>query len=92
MFSRQILYVKQWNLHTKIITLCQNHQITGKYHTNIRELNTINENIYMLTLTGFKNRLCHGPGERSAHRPGKPANEYNSNPGNGKCGIENKKK
>ena len=92
MFSRQILYVKQWNLRTKIITLCQNHRITGKYHTNIRELNTINENIYMLILTGFKNRLCHGPGERSAHRPGKPANEYNSNPGNGKCGIENKKK
>ena len=30
----------------------------------------------MLILTGFKNRLCHGPGERSAHRHGKPANEY----------------
>ena len=37
MFSRQILYVKQWNLRTKIITLCQNHRITGKHHTYIIE-------------------------------------------------------
>ena len=56
-----------------------NHrEISRKYH---RELNTINENIYMLILTGFKNRLCHGPGERSAHRHGKPANEYKFKPG-----------
>ena len=41
----------------------------------------------MLILTGFKNRLCHGPDYRSDHCRGKPVNEYNSNPGKGKCGI-----
>ena len=52
-----------------------NHrEISRKYH---RELNTINENIYMLILTGIKHHLCQGPpGERSAYRHGKPANEY----------------
>ena len=55
-----------------------NHrEISRKY----RESNTINENNNMLIPTGFKNRLCHGPGERSAHRHGKPANEYKLKPG-----------
>ena len=68
-----------------------NHrEISRKSH---RELNTINENIYMLILTGFKNRLYATDLVNALLTAmANPRMDTNSNPGNGKCGIENKKK